>query len=143
MFSKVLIILVCAAGAAALVSCSAQMMAPGSKSASLSLPSTDSHSQNTHWTLSTDPTLENAIEMVMDGKYADAIKILEPLAVSYESSGDSRQAAESTFWLGYCKEKSGKSADAAACYRRAIERYPQTAGARNAQDRLDSLGPQP
>ena len=134
---KVLVLLVCAAGAAALVSCanmSNPMFAP---------PSTQPQSPNTHLASSTDPTLETAIAMVMDGKYADASKILEPLIVACETSGDLRQAAESTFWLGYCKEKSGKSAEAAAFYRRVIERYPQTAAARTAQDRLDALGPQP
>lgn len=137
MFSKVLVILVCAAGAAALVSCA---MAPLAAPAP---PSPESHSQNTHSVLSNDHSLENAIEMVMDGKYADASRVLEQLAVVYDSAKDSAQAAEATFWMGYCKEKSGNRGEAAACYRRTIERYPQTAAARNAQDRLDALGPQP
>ena len=132
---KVLIILLCAAGATVLCSC----MANSPQNAS---PGMDAQTP-VHVALPTDPTLEVAIEMVFDGKYADASKILEQLSVTYESAKDSRQAAESIFWLGYCKEKSGNPAAAAACYRRAIERYPQTAAARNAQDRLDSLGPQP
>jgi TolA-binding protein len=136
MFSKVLVILVCATGAATLVSCMNAPMSPGIREAIGS-------SQTAHLAPSTDHAMENAIEMVMDGKYADASKILEPLVVTSESAGDLRQAAEATFWLGYCKEKSGRSAEAAAFYRRAIERYPQTAAARNAQDRLDALGPQP
>lgn len=135
MFYKVLLILACTAGAATLVSCAVmkQPSAPGETWLHSTTRSADS----------TEPTLDTAIEMILDGRYADASKLLEPLIVGYESAKDSHRAAESTFWLGYCKEKSGNSGDAAACYRRVIERYPQTDAARNAQDRLDGLGPQP
>ena len=94
----------------------------------------------THIVLATDPTVDTAIEMILDGRYADASKLLDQLIVMYESARDARHAAESIFWLGYCKEKSGNPADAAKYYRRVMERYPATDAARNAQDRLDGLG---
>ncbi len=132
----VLLILACAAGAAALASCStlAMVHAPSSE---INLEPT------THSALATDSTMDDAIEMILDGKYADAGRILDQLAATYESVKDAQRASEAIFWLGYCQEKSGNRGDAAKCYRRVMERYPATGAAGNAQDRLDSLGPQP
>jgi TolA-binding protein len=138
MFCKVLLIVACAAGAAVLGSC-ANAMKPGENV----VPPDISLEPTTHPFVSTDATQEAAIEMILDGKYADAGRILEQLAAGYESVKDARRAAEAMFWLGYCKEKSGDRGEAARCYRRVMEHYPQTGAAGHAQDRLDGLGPQP
>lgn len=92
--------------------------------------------------LASDPTMEAAVEMVFDAKYEQAAKLLDQLATGYEAANLPNRAAESAFWLGYCREKSGNFPEAAKQYRRVMEKYPQSEAARKAQDRLDGLGPQ-
>ena len=60
-------------------------------------------------------------------------------AAGYETAQEPRHASESIFWLGYCKEKTGNPGEAARCYRRVMEKYPQSEAAKLAQDRLDGL----
>ena len=101
------------------------------------------HQPSTQAAIASDPTMEAAIEMIFDSKYAEAAKLLEQLVAGYEAAKEPRHASESVFWLGYCKEKSGNPGEAAKHYRHVMDKYPQTEAARKAQDRLDGLGPQP
>jgi hypothetical protein len=98
---------------------------------------------STQAAIASDPTMEAAIEMIFDSKYADAAKLLEQLVAGYEAANEPRHASESVFWLGYCREKSGNPGEAAKHYRHVMEKYPQSEAARKAQDRLDGLAPQP
>lgn len=92
-----------------------------------------------HAPLAGDPALDAAIELVAQGKYAQAQQNLELLAGGYETANEPRHASEAFFWLGFCKEKIGSKPEATKLYRLLMDKYPQTEAARMAVARLDAM----
>ena len=90
-------------------------------------------------TAAVEPTLEGAIQLVFDGQYSEAARLLEKLSAGYEAAGEALRGSQAMFWLGYCKEKTGDPGGAGQWYRKVMARHPQTEAARLAQDRLDGL----
>ena len=83
--------------------------------------------------------LDNAVALAAKLEYRQAGLQLQRLADRFEAAGDGRHAAEATFWLAYCDERQGRPYEAAALYKRLLERYPQSAPAPEARRRLDRL----
>jgi len=83
--------------------------------------------------------LQRAVELVTELHYAEAAAALGPLIDRFETAGAADSAAQTTFWLAYCKEKLGQTAAAAALYRTLQARYPDTPAARQAAVRLAQL----
>ncbi|MBM4019026.1 MAG: hypothetical protein FJ288_11980 [Planctomycetes bacterium] len=86
-----------------------------------------------------EATLDDALVLVAEQRYAEALKKLSPLAAAFEAADDRARAARVTFWMAYCQEKSGKQAEAVALYERVGRAYPQTPAARLASERLSRL----
>jgi tetratricopeptide (TPR) repeat protein len=86
-----------------------------------------------------DATLDEAMMLIAEQQYAEALKKLPPVVAAFEAAEDRDRAARTTFWMAYCQEKSGKQAEAIALYGRVARAYPQTAAARLAAERLARL----
>jgi hypothetical protein len=86
---------------------------------------------------------DQAMGHLADLEYARAAALFEGLAGRFASVGDRRRAAESLFWLGYCREKRGDPTAAAALYERVRRDYPDTPAAAQADGRLRALAPAP
>ena len=81
-------------------------------------------------------------EAVLDaseGRYARADQAFRALADLAAARDDARRAAEALFWAGYCQEKLGRRAPAAATYREVLRAYPDQPAAEQAQWRLSRL----
>jgi tetratricopeptide (TPR) repeat protein len=83
--------------------------------------------------------LDEAVAMVSQLRYGEAAEKFTMLAGRFETAGDQRRAAESTFWLGYCYEKLGRTKDAGDCYQKVLGKYPATPAAARAADRVGNL----
>jgi tetratricopeptide (TPR) repeat protein len=78
-----------------------------------------------------------AVEMVVQARYEEAadkfVGLLPRLA------GDPPRAAEGAFWLGYCRQKQGRAAEAIVLYQQVVADYPDTPAARQAARRLAAM----
>ena len=83
--------------------------------------------------------LDPAIELVADLKYKEAAVKLEPLMAVFAEAGSAAYAAESAFWLGYCREKLGDPNEARKLYDLVARKYPATPAARQAIARMTRL----
>jgi hypothetical protein len=83
--------------------------------------------------------LDKAIELIAGLRYAEAATQLNILIPRLEAAKDQCRAPEAIFWLGYCREKQERFADAARSYKELLAKYPDSESARLAQDRLDGL----
>ena len=67
-------------------------------------------------------TLEEAVALAMNFEYAIATGKLLQVAPRFEAAGDKRRAADSLFWLGFCHQKQGKSAEARQVYTTVVQK---------------------
>jgi len=80
-----------------------------------------------------------AVELITELKYKDAAVKLEPLMAVFAEAGSAAYAAESAFWLGYCREKLGDPNEARRLYDLVARKYPDTPASRQAIARLGRL----
>ena len=82
---------------------------------------------------------DRAVALTAELRYKEAAEEFERLVPVFEDAEDHKHATESMFWLGYCYEKQGMKAEAAALYGRlAAEQGRAPAGVR-AAERLRAL----
>ena len=79
------------------------------------------------------------LALVADLRYSQARAKLLPLIDALDAAGDQNQAAEATFWVGYCYEKQGRKDEAVDFYNRVLRAYPQTSASHQANERLSRL----
>ena len=82
-----------------------------------------------------DVLVDQAIELITDAKYTDAMTILEEVASS-EDPAQNVTTAEATLWLGYCYEQQGNAARAQSVYQGIVKKWPGTLAAATARDLL-------
>jgi len=83
--------------------------------------------------------LDEALNLVSDGRYEEAAARLEPLASRLERSGRTDLAAQALFWQAYCFEKDGRLDQATDLYNRVVRSHPLTRAAQQAAERLDIM----
>jgi len=86
-----------------------------------------------------------AVALTAELRYDEAAEQFSRLRGVFEAAGHRPLAAESTFWLAYCREKAGRAAEAMRLYRILIARYGDSDASARAARRLDRLEspPQP
>ncbi|MCK4602778.1 MAG: hypothetical protein KAU28_09950, partial [Phycisphaerae bacterium] len=82
-----------------------------------------------------------ALELISQLRYDEAAPKLLTLSIQLEAAGDRDLIAEVTFWLAYCYEKQGRSAEAGDLYARIVRAYSSSSAAHQAADRLMCLAP--
>ncbi len=82
---------------------------------------------------------DQAIELVTELKYKEAAVKLGPLMGVFAEAGSPARAAESVFWLAYCREKLGDPNEARKLYELVARKYPATPASRQAIARLGRL----
>jgi TolA-binding protein len=82
---------------------------------------------------------DEAMMLVAEQRYTEALKKLTPLAATFEAAEDRPRAARVTFWMAYCHEKQGRQPEAIAMYERVQRTYPQTPACRLAAARIANL----
>jgi TolA-binding protein len=80
---------------------------------------------------------EEGFQRVLNGKYAEARAVLEPLSASPEQDG--RVAAAALFWLAWCAEATGQPQEAVRQYERVVVSHPRDGYAAVAAERLRGL----
>jgi len=82
--------------------------------------------------------LNEAVVLISNLQYARAAEKLVDLLERLEGSADKDApiTAETTFWLGYCREKQGRANDAVHLYNKVIQQFPGTSAANMAKQRL-------
>ena len=83
--------------------------------------------------------VDEAIALAANFEYEAAAARLQQALPRFEAAGDGRRAAESMFWLAFCREKQGRTYQARSLYRRVAEKYPRQAAAGKARQRLEGL----
>ncbi|MFH1733020.1 MAG: tetratricopeptide repeat protein [Planctomycetota bacterium] len=82
---------------------------------------------------------DHAVELVTDLKYEEAAVKLGPLMAVFAEAGSPAYAAESGFWLAYCREKLGDPNEARTLYDLVARKYPDTPASRQAIARLGRM----
>jgi len=82
---------------------------------------------------------DEAIALAVNADYAGAAGKLQQVLPRFEAAGDDRRAAESMFWLAFCREKQGRTDVARGLYGRVTKQYPRQAAAGKARQRLEAL----
>jgi TolA-binding protein len=72
-------------------------------------------------------------------RYEEASKKLAELLPRFQAAAEPAFAAETTFWLAYCYEKTGRKEDAAVFYDQLIKKYPQAPAAEQAKIRRGQM----
>jgi hypothetical protein len=80
-----------------------------------------------------------ALALIDKLEYALAAPKLQQVTGQFESAGDTAHAAESMFWLGFCREKLHRDDQARQTYVTVIERFSESKPAEYAQQRLDAM----
>jgi tetratricopeptide (TPR) repeat protein len=86
--------------------------------------------------------LEYAVELITQLQYTRAAEMLERLTVEYEAAPDARRAARCWFWLGYCREKQGRTDEARKHYQHVLDKYADETAGQQARRRLEGLNGQ-
>ncbi len=82
---------------------------------------------------------DEAVVLVSELKYPDAeIKFRRSL-VWFQAAGDKDRSAECLFWIGFCQEKQGRTAEARGQYEKLVRDYPGTPAGRIAAERMGRL----
>jgi TolA-binding protein len=81
----------------------------------------------------------DALKRIDKLEYATALVKLERVSPLFDQAGDGTHAAESLFWLGFCREKLQYEDMARETYVDVIERYPLSKPAKYAKTRLDAM----
>ena len=84
-------------------------------------------------------TFEEAVALTANLCYDKAAEKFEEVLPRFEAGGDRKRASEAMFWLGYCREKQGRTDEARRLYRKLRLRYWRTPPAKQADRRLDAL----
>jgi TolA-binding protein len=82
---------------------------------------------------------EQAMVLVAEQRYEEALRRLVPLPPAFEKAEDWNRAAAAYFWMGYCNEKQGRLSQAIDLYRHVTHLYGTTPASRQAGDRLAIL----
>jgi len=85
------------------------------------------------------PSFDSAIDLVSKLKYPQAEIEFRRSLVWVQAAGDKDRSAECLFWIGFCQEKQGRSAEARVQYDKVIRDYPGTPAGRMAAVRRDGL----
>jgi TolA-binding protein len=85
------------------------------------------------------PDFEEAVALVSSLRYNEAEPKFRKLSFWYESAGDKERAAECVFWIGFCLEKRGKTAEARLQYDKAMRQFSGTSAARLSAERVRRL----
>ena len=85
--------------------------------------------------------LDEAVALAADGRYDDAAERFASLIDEFRAAGDRAHLAEATFWLGFCREKQGRTDDARRLYLDVERSWPDEPAARPAAERLSLLAP--
>lgn len=80
-----------------------------------------------------------AVELTSRLEYSAAANEFSRLGALFERAGAVSEAAEATFWQGYCHEKLDRFGQAELFYSRCIRMYPDSAGADQARRRLSRM----
>ena len=86
---------------------------------------------------------DEAVDLASKLKYPQAEIEFRQSLVWVQAAGDKDRSAECLFWIGFCQEKQGRSAEARAQYDKVIRDYPGTPAARMAAERMGSLPEKP
>ncbi len=81
----------------------------------------------------------DAISLVESLRYEAAAGKFRQVFDNFVFAGDRSRAAESLFWLGFCREKQQQVAEAKAIYLRVAEEYSETRAAQQSDRRLSRL----
>jgi hypothetical protein len=82
---------------------------------------------------------DEAVALVSELKYPEAeIKFRQSL-VWFQAAGDKDRSAECMFWIGFCQEKHGRTAEARVQYDKVIRDYSGTPASRMAAERMGRL----
>jgi TolA-binding protein len=81
----------------------------------------------------------NALKLIDELEYAAAEIKLQTVSIQFDRAGDIDHTAESTFWLGFCREKLQHDDLARQAYVSVIQRFPNSKPAKQAQQRLDTM----
>ena len=84
-------------------------------------------------------TFNDAVSLVESLRYEEAAGKFRQVFDNFVSAGDRQRAAEALFWLGFCREKQRRPAEARAIYVRLSEEYAGTRAAQQAGERLSRL----
>ena len=82
---------------------------------------------------------DEAIALTVNFEYEAAAAKFQQVLPRFEFAGDARRAAESMFWLGFCRERQGRTAQARGLYKRVVTKYPRQQVAEKARQRLEGL----
>ena len=82
---------------------------------------------------------DEAIALTVNFEYEAAAARFQQVLPRFEAAGDARRAAESMFWLAFCRERQGRTAQARGLYDRVVKKYPRQQVAETAQQRLEGL----
>ena len=83
--------------------------------------------------------IDRAVGLIVQLEYPHAAAILQQLTLEMASDPNAPRAGEVWFWLGYCREKQGLSAEAREHYQHLLEQYPHRPAAMQASRRLGIL----
>jgi tetratricopeptide (TPR) repeat protein len=90
---------------------------------------------------------DEGVALVSQLRYAEAQQRFQRVLRWYQTLGDDPMAAETLFWLGFCNEKLGRTAQAWEFYDRLLKTYPTAPAAAHATRRRAALpqigGPPP
>ena len=84
-------------------------------------------------------TFEETLSLIAQQRCGEARTRLESLAATPSAAENRDLAGKLAFWIAYCAEKQGRTAEAADLYARVSAGYPQTAYARLATERRGRL----
>jgi len=80
-------------------------------------------------------TFNEAVALVESQRYEEAVGKFRQVSDRFEQTGDSQRAAESLFWIGFCREKQRRLDEARAIYLRLAREYAGTRAAEQARKR--------
>lgn len=80
-----------------------------------------------------------AVALTESLRYEEAAARFGQVFERLSNIGNRPKAAESLFWLGFCREKQGRLTEAGEIYRRVTQEYTSTTAAREAGERLSRL----
>jgi TolA-binding protein len=84
---------------------------------------------------------DEGVTLVSQLRYAEAQQRFQRVLRWYQALGDPAMAAETMFWLGFCNEKQGRTAQAWEYYDRLLKQYPSAPAAAQATRRRAALPP--
>ena len=89
------------------------------------------------------PSFDSAVSLVSELKYPEAEVKFRQSLVWFQAAGDKDRSAECMFWIGFCQEKHGRTAEARGQYDKVIRDYSGTPASRMAAERMGRLPAEP